>query len=158
MTGCGPRPYSAGDPIWTSVVRATSSAPVATSRWSGSVSSVAGFGVAYVDLPRIGKVRPFLGAGLGVARNRMGAMTYTFPNLSAKATTTTPGGNSSNLAYLLSAGLSVPVGDRLDLDLAYRYTDLARCKPAAVRPMWCAPAAPAALQLVAPGPICVAMA
>ena len=91
---------------------------------SGSVSSVAGFGVAYVDLPRIGKVRPFLGAGLGVARNRMGAMTYTFPNLSAKATTTTPGGSSSNLAYLLTAGLSMPLGDRLDLDLAYRYTDL----------------------------------
>lgn len=90
----------------------------------GSVSSVAGFGVAYVDLPRIGKVRPFLGAGLGVARNRMGAMTYAFPNLSATATTTTPGGSSSDLAYLLTAGISVPLGDRLDLDLAYRYTDL----------------------------------
>jgi opacity protein-like surface antigen len=93
---------------------------------SGSVSSVAGFGVAYVDLPRIGKVRPFLGAGLGVARNRMGAMTYAFPTLSATATTTTPGGSSSELAYLLTAGISVPLGDRLDLDLAYRYTDLGK--------------------------------
>ena len=91
---------------------------------SGSVSSVAGFGVAYVDLPRIGKVRPFLGAGLGVAHNRAGAMTYAFPALSANATTTTPGGSSSDLAYLLTAGLSMPLGDRLDLDLAYRYSDL----------------------------------
>jgi opacity protein-like surface antigen len=91
---------------------------------SGSVSSVAGFGVAYVDLPRIGKVRPFLGAGLGVAHNRMGAMTYAFPALSANATTTTPGGSSSALAYLLTAGISMPLGDRLDLDLAYRYSDL----------------------------------
>jgi opacity protein-like surface antigen len=91
---------------------------------SGSVSSVAGFGVAYVDLPRIGTVRPFLGAGLGVAQNSLGAMTYAFPALSAKATTTTPGGSTSDLAYLLTAGLSMPLGDRLDLDLAYRYTDL----------------------------------
>jgi opacity protein-like surface antigen len=91
---------------------------------SGSVSSVAGFGVAYLDLPRLGQVRPFLGAGLGVANNRMGAMTYAFPNLSATATTTMAGGSSTDLAYLLTAGLSVPLGDRVDLDLAYRYTDL----------------------------------
>jgi opacity protein-like surface antigen len=31
---------------------------------NGAVSSVAGFGVAYVDLPRVGEVRPFLGAGM----------------------------------------------------------------------------------------------
>lgn len=91
---------------------------------SGSVSSLAGFGVAYLDLPRLGRVRPFLGAGLGVAHNRMGAMTYRFPALSATATTTTADGSSTDLAYLLTAGLSVPVGDRLDLDLAYRFTDL----------------------------------
>ena len=35
---------------------------------TGSASSVAGFGVAYVDLPKVGRVRPFLGAGLGVCR------------------------------------------------------------------------------------------
>ena len=54
----------------------------------------------------------------------MGAMTYAFPNLSATATTTMAGGSSTDLAYLLTAGLSVPLGDRVDLDLAYRYTDL----------------------------------
>jgi opacity protein-like surface antigen len=91
---------------------------------SGSVASVTGFGVAYLDLPRIGKVRPFFGAGLGVSRNRMGAMTYAFPALAGSATTTTLGGTSSHRAYLLVAGLSVPLGDRLDLDLAYRRTDL----------------------------------
>lgn len=91
---------------------------------NGSVASLAGFGVAYVDLPPIGKVRPFLGAGLGVAHNRVGSMIYAFPGLSATATTTTPGGSSSNLAYLLTAGISVPMGRRLDLDLAYRYADL----------------------------------
>jgi opacity protein-like surface antigen len=90
----------------------------------GSLSSLAGFGVAYIDLPRIGSLQPFLGAGLGVARNRLGSMRYAFPSLSAEATTTTPGGSSTDLAYLLTAGLSLPLGERLDLDLAYRYTDL----------------------------------
>ena len=90
----------------------------------GSVSSLAGFGVAYVDLPPIGSVQPFLGAGLGAAHNRMGAMRYSFPALPANASTTTPDGSRTNLAYLLTAGLSVPLGDRLDLDLAYRFTDL----------------------------------
>lgn len=91
---------------------------------SGSVSSVAGFGVAYVDLPKIGKVRPFLGAGLGVARNRIDSLNFQFPGISATSSTTTPGGSSSDLAYLLTAGISVPLSDRLDLDLAYRFTDL----------------------------------
>jgi opacity protein-like surface antigen len=91
---------------------------------SGAVSSVAGFGVAYVDLPRIGKVRPFLGAGLGVARNRIESLHFQFPGISATASTTTPGGSSSDLAYLLTAGISVPLRDRLDLDLAYRFSDL----------------------------------
>lgn len=91
---------------------------------SGTASSVAGFGVAYVDLPRIGQVRPFLGAGLGVAGNRMRAMTYAFPSLPGTATTTTSGGYRTDLAYLLTAGISVPLGERLDLDLAYRFTDL----------------------------------
>ncbi len=97
---------------------------------SGSVSSLAGFGVAYLDLPPIGRARPFLGAGLGVSTNSVGAMTYAFPSLSATATTTTPGGTSSDLAYLLTAGISVPLGDRFDLDLAYRYTDLGQVQTA----------------------------
>ncbi|MEB3258247.1 MAG: outer membrane beta-barrel protein [Cyanobacteriota bacterium] len=90
----------------------------------GSVSSLAGFGVAYVDLPPIGSVQPFLGAGVGAAHNQMGAMRYSFPALPANASTTTPDGSRTNLAYLLTAGLSVPIGDRLNLDFAYRYTDL----------------------------------
>jgi opacity protein-like surface antigen len=65
---------------------------------TGSVSSLAGFGVAYVDLPPIGLVQPFLGAGVGAAHNQMGAMRYSFPALSANATTTTPDGSRTNLA------------------------------------------------------------
>lgn len=91
---------------------------------SGSLASLSGFGVAYADLPRLGSLRPFLGAGLGVASNSLGAMTYRFPSISSKASTTTPGGQRTDLAYLLTAGFSVPLNPRLDLDLSYRFTDL----------------------------------
>ena len=88
------------------------------------MSSLAGFGVAYLDLPRLGKVRPFLGAGLGVARNRIDSLNFSFPGISPTATTATPAGSSTGMAYLLTAGLSIPLGAKLDLDIAYRFSDL----------------------------------
>ena len=95
---------------------------------NGAVSSVAGFGVAYVDLPRVGQVRPFLGAGLGVARNQSESLNFRFPGIGSTAATTAPGGSSSDLAYLLTAGISLPLSARLDLDLAYRFSDLGNVK------------------------------
>jgi len=97
----------------------------------GAVSSVAGFGVAYVDLPRVGEVRPFLGAGLGVARNRIEALNFRFPGIAPTAITTIPGGSTSDLAYLLTAGISLALSGRLDLDLAYRFSDLGSVKTSA---------------------------
>ena len=94
----------------------------------GAVSSVAGFGVAYLDLPRVGEVRPFLGAGLSVARNRIEALNFRFPGIAPTENTTIPGGSSSDLAYLLTAGISRPLSGRLDLDLAYRFSDLVSVK------------------------------
>lgn len=91
---------------------------------SVDAQSLAGFGVAYVDLPRLAGVQPFLGAGLGVARNQVRGITYRFPAIAADATTSLPSGTSSDLAWLLTAGVSLPLSERLALDLAYRYTDL----------------------------------
>lgn len=91
---------------------------------SANLSSLAGFGVGYVDLPKIDTVRPYIGAGIGVARNRISAVTYALPALGAGASTTIAGGTSSGLAWLLTAGLEIPLHPQLSLDLAYRYTDL----------------------------------
>ena len=65
---------------------------------TGSASSVAGFGVAYVDLPKVGRVCPFL----GVARNSLSSVSYRFPGIAANAATVTPDGSSSDLAYRFS--------------------------------------------------------
>jgi len=109
--------------------------------------------VAYVDLPRLAGVQPFLGAGLGVARNRLRSVAYRFPLISAGATTSTPEGSSSDLAWLLTAGVSVPLSERLSLDVAYRFTDLGSLTSPSgdaevVRP----PASPAAARSPSPAP------
>ncbi len=95
---------------------------------NGAVESLAGFAVAYVDLPRVAGVRPFLGAGIGGARNHLDGVTYRFPSIAAKASTTTAGGSSSGFAYLLTAGVAVPLSERLSVDLAYRFSDLGQVR------------------------------
>ena len=95
---------------------------------SSSGNGLAGFGVLYVDGPSLATVRPFIGAGLGAARTSLADVTYRFPAISSDAVTVTSGGSSTSFAYLLTAGVSIPVSERLDLDLAYRWTDLGTVK------------------------------
>ena len=95
---------------------------------SASGNGLAGFGVLYVDGPSLATVRPFIGAGLGAARTSLSDVTYRFPAISSDAVTVTSGGSSTSFAYLLTAGVSIPVSERLDLDLAYRWTDLGTVK------------------------------
>ena len=95
---------------------------------SASGNGLAGFGVLYVDGPSLATVRPFMGAGLGAARTSLSDVTYRFPAISSDAVTVTSGGRSTSFAYLLTAGVSIPVSERLDLDLAYRWTDLGTVK------------------------------
>lgn len=91
---------------------------------TANLSSVAGFGVGYIDLPRLRRVQPYIGAGVGVARNRISAVSYGFPAIAPDASTTIAGGTTTGLAWLLTAGVAIPLSERLSLDLAYRYTDL----------------------------------
>ncbi len=95
---------------------------------SSSGNGLAGFGVLYVDGPSLATVRPFIGAGLGAARTSLADVTYRFPAISSDAVTVTSGGSSTSFAYLLTAGVSIPVSERLDLDLASRWTDLGTVK------------------------------
>lgn len=93
--------------------------------------SLAGFVLVYAELPEIGPVRPFVGAGIGGSRNRIGPVTYGFPGLAANATTVSAPGSTTEFAWTASAGVSWPLSDRLSLDLAYRYADLGEVRTAA---------------------------
>ncbi len=87
------------------------------SSWTGLVS-------AYLDLPPVEvgdspSARPFIGAGVGVGRNELRQMRQTFP----KTTTVVPGGTWVGRVWMLTAGMAVPLGDAVSLDVAWRYTE-----------------------------------
>jgi len=70
------------------------------------------------------RLRPCVGAGLGLAHNRLDPMTLWYPTLAVPHLLTTPGGTRYALAWQACAGVAVPLSPRWTLDIAYRYRDL----------------------------------
>ena len=92
---------------------------------SAEVSALSAMLAAYVDLVEfgaspIGVFRPFVGAGFGHSRIRVSDMQIQFP----VTTTHVPDGEKTDFAWMLSAGASVPLTERVTMDFAVRYTDL----------------------------------
>ena len=92
---------------------------------AADLSSVSAMAAAYVDLagmgvPRLGSLEPFVGAGAGAVYSRIGETRMTFP----KTTTIVPRASRTDVAWMLTAGFAVPLGEGTTLDLAWRYTDL----------------------------------
>ena len=94
---------------------------------SADLSALSGMLVGYVDLPglglprlgSLGSLRPFVGAGGGLSRLEIDATRMEFP----RTTTIVPGGKRVNLAWMLTAGIAAPLGERAMVELAWRYTD-----------------------------------
>lgn len=87
---------------------------------TAELSSLAGLAAAYLDLPQVGWVIPFIGAGAGASRNRIAETRMTFP----RTTTIVPGAGHVDVAWMATAGMATELGARVTLDLAWRYTDL----------------------------------
>ena len=105
--------------------RANFLAPERRQDVSAKLSSVSGMLAGFVDLaalglPKPGPFAPFLGAGIGAVHTRIGKTTMTFP----ATTTTVPGGSRTGLAWMATAGVAMALGERVTLDLAWRYSDL----------------------------------
>lgn len=100
--------------------------PVYVDNYDGNVSSLVFLANAYVDLGTWDCFTPFVGAGVGFARNTISDLTDTSP--------LTPGGGSSfgvgegtskwNLAWALYAGVTYNVSKSFKVDLTYRYINL----------------------------------
>ena len=70
-------------------------------------------------------ITPYLGGGLGISRNKMGALTET----NARGNIATIDGNTINqFAYKVSAGTLVSLTDNLSLDINYQYVNLGSIK------------------------------
>ena len=119
--------------------RANFLAPERRQEVSADLSSVSGMLAAFVDfaglgLPRLGPFDPFIGAGLGAVRNRIGETRMTFP----ATTTIVPDASRTDLAWMVTAGVSMPLDERVSLDIAWRYTHLGevRTRRGAGRVVW----------------------
>ena len=91
---------------------------------SADLSSLHGLLAAYWDLtevglPRLGPLRPFIGGGGGLSRVNIDETLMEFP----KTTTVVPGGEQVNFAWMLAAGVAQSLGERVTLNVAWRYTD-----------------------------------
>ncbi len=79
----------------------------------------------YKDLGSFGGITPYVGAGVGVAYNKMGDVSFTGnPFL----TNTIEGGSRLSLAWSLMAGVGYQISDRAILDLGYRYMDYGKAE------------------------------
>ena len=105
--------------------RANFLSPESRQSVAADLSSFAGMVAAQIDLPglgvpSLGPFGPFVGAGLGVVRTRIGQTRMTFP----ATTTIVPGASRTGLAWMVTAGVAAALSERVTLDLAWRYTDL----------------------------------
>ena len=92
---------------------------------AADLSTLSAIFAAYADLPTFGAARlgpfvPFVGAGAGVVRTRIGETHMTFP----RTTTTVPGAGRTDVAWMVTAGMAAALRERTTLELAWRYTDL----------------------------------
>lgn len=91
--------------------------------WNGMVN-------AYVDLATatgtdLGRFQPYVGVGAGIAYNRIGKMTYLFPeNPYRHKISIVPAGERTNFAYRLAVGTGFRLTQTLTLDLSAYYIDL----------------------------------
>ena len=79
---------------------------------TADLSSLSAMLTAYVNLPgigvpRLGALEPFLGAGVGAAHNSIGETRMPSP----KTPTIMPGASRTELAWILTAGFAVRVGE-----------------------------------------------
>ena len=93
---------------------------------SADASSLTAMLAAYLDLPalglpRIGPLTPFIGSGAGLSRVRIGETRMDFPELNQ--TTIVPRGQHTGFAWMVTAGVALPVWKEVTLDVAWRYTD-----------------------------------
>ena len=105
----------------------------------GDLSSIVGLVNGYIDLGTWHGVTPYVGAGVGIARNKIDGMVdqgYFVSTGVAPATGTTGGfygaGAKTNFAWALMAGLGYDVSSRLKLELGYRYLNAGKATTGAL--------------------------
>ena len=100
---------------------------------SAKAESFAGLVNLFVDLNgffkpgTLGRFSPYIGGGIGLAHNRLGELTFAFPqNPGAHKISIVPSGKKTDFAFALAVGTGFALTENLILDIAWRYVDLGR--------------------------------
>ncbi len=88
---------------------------------SSDITSWAALASAYYDFANSSRFTPYIGAGIGVARNSMDDANITVNGVSVGRWS---GDDKTSLAWHLSVGTAIRVAQGISLDIGYRYMDL----------------------------------
>jgi opacity protein-like surface antigen len=79
----------------------------------------------YFDFDALGRpnIKPYVGAGIGLATNQTGAVGYVTP---AGAASSLSGGTSNQLAWSGGFGVGVEISKGTTIDVGYRYVNLGK--------------------------------
>ncbi len=91
-------------------------------KFKADVKSLSLMANGYYDFP-LTSWTPYLGAGLGIAQNKVGTVSISD---STGLAATAPGGTKSGLAWAFMAGAGIPLSNNLTLDVGYRFIDLGK--------------------------------
>lgn len=101
---------------------------------AGEMESWAGMVNLFADLQPLtdvdlGVFEPYVGVGMGVSRNDLGRLRFSFPeNPGRHRYSIVPSGESWNFAYTLAIGTGISLDERTTLDIALRYSDLGKVR------------------------------
>lgn len=92
---------------------------------AADIDSLVGLVNAYYDIGTYGRFTPYVGAGIGFARNHVGS---TNVSVSGTSVGSVNSHTDTSFAWQLSAGTAVDIAHNLKLDVGYRYLDMGDAK------------------------------
>ena len=95
---------------------------------TGKIDTLAAMVNGYVDVARLfglplGSAQPYVMGGVGYARNHLGTISGSVP-VAGFTTADFNGATHSNFAWGAGAGIGIPLGSHLSVDIGYEYLDL----------------------------------
>jgi opacity protein-like surface antigen len=106
----------------------TTAALTGVNNVNGNLSSIVGMVNVYADIGTWAGITPYVGAGIGFARNSFGPVSIDGQTVCGACVTPTIGhmnaGTATSLAWGLMAGIALDISRNAKLDMGYRFTSL----------------------------------